>query len=210
MSTEEERAALLRAIAVGGFSPWLDQDGSTANTLLEMAEALAPMSAPPPHRKRGFLYTFMRHVKRVYLRLRLRAKLRWLGLVPVIAVLWAVVEVRVLVAQSAAPADSLIMTKLVRDAIGEWQDGVYRATCLTWWAEKPERPHLLFLLDAAPADTTVVPVCGHADGYYPLFVDAPTCPPEGQVNVAVHPFILVRCGQNEFARYRRVLGLKRT
>ena len=52
MSTEEERAHLLRTIAVGGFSPYAeDCDGSTANTLLQWAEELAPMFAPPPPKR---------------------------------------------------------------------------------------------------------------------------------------------------------------
>jgi hypothetical protein len=87
MSVEEERAALLRAIASGGFSPYLDSDGSTANTLYGWAEELAPTCSQNgnartqfgnTHRKRGFLY---RSARRVYLRWKLRAKLRWLGLV---------------------------------------------------------------------------------------------------------------------------------
>jgi hypothetical protein len=208
MSTEEERAALLRVIAANGYSVWEDQDGSTAARLEEIADALAPMSPPPPHRKHGFLYTFTRHVKRVYLRLKLRAKLRWLGLVPVVAVLWATVEVRALAAQ--APGDSLIMTKLVRDAIGEWQDGTYKAYCLTWVAEKPERPRILFLLDAVPADTSQTPLCGSPEGAYPVFLDAPTCPPEERVAVTDRSFVLIRCGADSFARYRRAFGTKRT
>jgi hypothetical protein len=78
MSVEEERAALLRVIASAGYSPWDDQDGSTANTLYEMAEELAPIAPPITYKKRGPLY---RSARRVYLRLKLRAKLRWLGLV---------------------------------------------------------------------------------------------------------------------------------
>jgi hypothetical protein len=78
MSTDEERAWLLRRIAAGGYNIYDDQDGSTANTLREMAQELAPMRPPPVHRKRGFLY---RSARRVYLRAKLRAKLRWLGLV---------------------------------------------------------------------------------------------------------------------------------
>jgi hypothetical protein len=205
MSTEEERALVLRRIAASGYSIWDDQDGSTANTLLEIAESIAPISPPPAHRKRGFLYTSLR---RVYLRLKLRAKLRWLGLVPILAVLWAVVEVRVLAAQ--APADSLIMTLLVRQVIGEWQDGVLKPYCITWHAERADRPRLLFLLDAVAADTTHTPLCGNAEGAYPVLLDAPTCPPDHQVNVTDRAWIIVRCGPNEFARYRRTFGVKRT
>jgi hypothetical protein len=70
MSDAEERAALLRAIASGGFDPWRDSDGSTANTLLEMAEELAPvLGATVPKAGTGR--------RRFYLRLRVRAKV-WL------------------------------------------------------------------------------------------------------------------------------------
>jgi hypothetical protein len=87
MSTDEERAHLLRQIASGGYSPLLDQDGSTANTLYGWADELEQVARikealwanRDAHRKRGFLY---RSARRVYLRLRVRAKLRWLGLVP--------------------------------------------------------------------------------------------------------------------------------
>jgi hypothetical protein len=78
MTTDEERAWLLRKIACGGYSPYDDQDGSTANTLLELAQELAPMRPPPVHRKRGFLY---RAARRVYLRWKLRAKMRRLGMI---------------------------------------------------------------------------------------------------------------------------------
>jgi hypothetical protein len=89
VSTDEERAALLRAIAGGGYSPFEDQDGSTANTLYGWADELEQVARikealwanRDAHRKRRSLYSSLR---RVYVRLRLRAKLRWLGLVPVL------------------------------------------------------------------------------------------------------------------------------
>jgi hypothetical protein len=83
MSSDEERAWMLRRIASGGYSPWDDQDGSTANTLLEIAEEIAPITGTTvpkmgTHRKRGFLY---RYARRVYLRWKLRAKMRRLGMI---------------------------------------------------------------------------------------------------------------------------------
>jgi hypothetical protein len=75
MSTDEERAWLLRKIAAGGYNIYEDQDGSTANTLYEMAEELAPvLKTGTPVPKTGT-------VRRWWLRLRFRAKARWLGVI---------------------------------------------------------------------------------------------------------------------------------
>ena len=52
MSTDEERAHLLRQIASGGYSPSDDNDGSTAANLEEWAEELAPVFDALPLRKR--------------------------------------------------------------------------------------------------------------------------------------------------------------
>jgi hypothetical protein len=90
VSTDEERAALLRAIASGGFSPYDDSDGSTANTLYGWADELEQVARikealwnerprEDVHRRRGFLYRFLRRVKA---RRNLRKKLRQHGLVP--------------------------------------------------------------------------------------------------------------------------------
>jgi hypothetical protein len=90
MSTDEERAHLLRQIASGGYSPLLDQDGSTANTLYGWADELEQVARikealwnerprEDVYRRRGFLYRFLRRVKA---RRNLRKKLRQHGLVP--------------------------------------------------------------------------------------------------------------------------------
>jgi hypothetical protein len=132
-------------------------------------------------------------------------KLRWLRLIPVVAVLWCVTEVSRLSAQG--PSDSLITSVLVRHAIGEWRDSTMRAFCLVWTAERADRPHLLFLLDAVAADTTTTPLCPDPlGGFYPVLLDAPECPDEGRVRVTDRAFILIRCGDGRFARYRRPPG----
>jgi len=127
---------------------------------------------------------------------------RALRLIPLLALLWAGVEVRGLTAQ--APADSLIATALVRRVVGEWRaDAPITAYCVTWSAE---REHLLILLDAVVADTTVRPLCarehaGLSPLPYPLLIDAPICPVD--IPVTDREWVIVRCGENAFQRYRR-------
>jgi hypothetical protein len=196
MSTEEERALVLRRIAASGYSIWDDQDGSTANTLLEIAESIAPISPPPAHRKRGFLYTSLR---RVYLRLKLRAKLRWLGLVPILAVLWAVVEVRALGAQQG---DSLYQLPMTREALGAW------APTRIWCVDRAaDFGTLLVIVSVVPADSAR---CVRSDGTHaPLFIDATACPPP-DFDPGSYPFVIFRCGTEDYRRYKRTFGVKRT
>ena len=198
MSTEEERAHLLRTIAVGGFSPYAeDCDGSTANTLLQWAEELAPMFAPPPPKRANF-------VRRWYLRLKLRRKMRRLGML--VLVLGTVVPQ---VGTAQTPSDSLLGTALSRNVIGPWSGQAVRVFCLTWVAERDDRPRVLVVIDAAPADTTLHPLCPNPKGgYFPLWIDGPTCPP-GQVSpFAEREWIIVRCSENDLARYRRAAEKK--
>jgi hypothetical protein len=197
MSTDEERAWLLRRIAAGGYNIYDDQDGSTANTLYEMAEELAPVpkmgtSVPQSgntHRKRGFLY---RSARRVYLRLKLRAKLRWLGLVPCVAVMWAGVEVRALTAQ---PHDSLHALPAARAALGEWQPQ-WKVWCLTRHADFGS---LFVIVSVAPPDTATQ--CTRPEGgSYPLVVDLPECP-RGELTPTAAPFMITRCDNTGWQRF---------
>jgi hypothetical protein len=197
MSTDEERAWLLRRIAAGGYNIYDDQDGSTANTLYEMAEELAPvpkMGTRVPqfgntHRKRGFLY---RSARRVYLRLKLRAKLRWFGLVPCVAVMWAGVEVRALTAQ---PHDSLHALPAARAALGEWQPQ-WKVWCLTRHADFGS---LFVIVSVAPPDTATQ--CTRPEGgSYPLVVDLPECP-KGELVPTAAPFMITRCDNTGWQRF---------
>jgi hypothetical protein len=198
MSVEEERAALLRAIASGGFSPYLDSDGSTANTLYGWAEELAPTCSQNgnartqfgnTHRKRGFLY---RSARRVYLRLKLRAKLRWLGLVPMLSVCWATVEVRALTAQ---PHDSLHALPAARAALGEWQPQ-WRVWCLTRHADFGS----LFVIVAVSHPDTATQCTRPEGGSYPLVVDLPECP-RGELVPTAAPFMITRCDNTGWQRF---------
>jgi hypothetical protein len=197
MSTDEERAWLLRRIAAGGYNIYDDQDGSTANTLYEMAEELAPVpkmgtSVPQSgntHRKRGFLY---RSARRVYLRLKLRAKLRWLGLVPCVAVMWAGVEVRALTAQ---PHDSLYALPSVRAAIGEWLPQ-WRVWCLTRYSDFGS----LFVIVAVSHPDTATQCARPEGGSYPLVVDLPECP-KGELVPTAAPFMITRCNSDGWQRF---------
>jgi hypothetical protein len=195
VSREEERAALLRAIARGGYSPEFDNDGSTAEHLENWASEL---EAPPDHRRwlasatRGFaaIGRAMRsRRRRWYHKLALRLKLRWLGLIPVLAVLWATVEVRALSAQQ----DSLYQLPTVRAALGGWSPT--RIYCVTRAADYGT---LLVLVSVSPADSTR---CARPDGTHaPLFVDATECPSE-TFDVGAYPFIIVRCGADDYRRF---------
>ena len=145
-----------------------------------------------------------------WLRWRVRRKAHQIAMarlrrtIPVIAVLWAGVEVGRCEAQVVAqPADSLIGTVLSRSAIGQW-DGTVKVYCLTWVSEIPSRPHVLIVVDAVAADTTLHPICPNPEGgYYPMWLDGPTCPP-GQVSpFEDRDFVIVRCGADVLARYRK-------
>ena len=152
----------------------------------------------------GTLFWPYRFCRRWYLRLRLRRKMRALGMIPVLAALWAGTEVApVAKAVAQAPADSLIGTVLSRSAIGQW-DGTVKVYCLTWVSEIPSRPHVLIVVDAVAADTTQHPICPNPEGgYYPMWLDGPTCPP-GQVSpFEDRDFVIVRCGLDVLARYRK-------
>jgi hypothetical protein len=191
MSTEEEQAALLRVIAANGYSPWEDQDGSTAAALEEIAVGLQ-MSAPPPKGRHP--------IRRWWLRLRLRLKLRWLGLVPVIALCWATVEVRALVAQT--PPDSLYQLPTVRAALGTWAPT--RIWCVTRAADYGT---LLVLVSVTPADSTR---CQRSDGTRaPLFIDAEECPP-ATFDPGQFPFVIVRCAADDYRKFQRRQPERRT
>jgi hypothetical protein len=194
MSTDEERAWMLRRIASGGYSPYEDSDGSTANTLLEMAEEIAPITRTTvpkmgTHRKRGFLY---RSARRVYLRWKLRAKLRWLGLVPCVAVMWAGVEVRALTAQ---PHDSLHALPAARAALGEWQPQ-WKVWCLTRHADFGS----LFVIVAVTPPDTATQCTRPEGGSYPLVVDLPECP-RGELVPTAAPFMITRCDNTGWQRF---------
>jgi hypothetical protein len=108
------------------------------------------------------------------------------------------------VGTAQAPADSLIGTVLSRATLGPWYPGKRGTFCL-WTAERPDRPHLLTIVDAVPADTTVRPLCPDPlGGYAPVLVEADVCPEAGDVFVTDRAFILVRCAPDgAVARYRR-------
>jgi hypothetical protein len=190
MSTDEERAALLRVIASAGYSPWDDQDGSTANTLYEMAEVLAPIAPPPPPRRAPWY-------RRQWLRFKLRRKMRRLGMLAVLAM--GTLVPNLVTAQT--PGDSLLGTALSRAAILPYSLGaVY---CITWHAERAARPHVLVVIDAVVADTTLRPICPNPDGgFYPVWIDGPFCPPGNTSPFPECEWVLVRCPDG-LARYRR-------
>jgi hypothetical protein len=193
MSTDEERAKILRAIASGGFSPYDDSDGSTANVLYGWADeieqvarvrqALCLAARPAVHRKRGFLYRF-------YLRLRLRAKLRWLGLVPVLILGTIVPNLG-----TAQAPDSLYALPSARAALGEWKPQ-WTVWCLTRHADFGT---LFLIVAVAPPDTAKQ--CARPDsGSYPLVVDLPECP-RGELQPTAAPFMLVRCDGSGWMRF---------
>jgi hypothetical protein len=128
-------------------------------------------------------------IRRWWLRLKLRAKLRWLGLVPVLAVCWATVEVRALVAQQP-PHDSLYALPWAREAIGEW-NGQQRIWCLTRWSDFGS---LFLIVSIARPDPATQ--CGT----YPPLVDLPECPKGDLVPVAA-PFMLARCDGTGWMRF---------
>jgi hypothetical protein len=194
MSTDEERAAILRQIASGGYSPLLDQDGSTANTLYGWAEELAPMSAQPPKRRRSA-------VRRWYHKLALRVKLRWFGLVPCVAVMWAGVEVRALTAQ---PHDSLHALPAARAALGEWQPQ-WKVWCLTRHADFGS----LFVIVAVTPPDTATQCARPEGGSYPLVVDLPECP-RGELVPTTAPFMITRCGNDGWQRFPSKRSAPRT
>jgi hypothetical protein len=198
MSTDEERAWLLRRIAAGGYNIYDDQDGSTANTLYEMAEELAPvpkMGTNVP--KTGS----RRFVRRWYHKLALRVKLRWLGLVPGAAVLWAGVEVRTL---SAQPHDSLYALPSVRAVIGEWQPQ-WKVWCLTRHADFGS----LFVIVAVTPPDTATQCTRPEGGSYPLVVDLPECP-RGELTPTAAPFMITRCNGDGWQRFPSKRSAPRT
>jgi hypothetical protein len=191
VSADEERALLLRRIVEDGYWPLTDQDGSTANTLLEMAEELAPMMGTTVP-KTG---TRRRWVRRWYHKLALRAKLRWFGLVPVIAILWATLEVRALVAQAPPTADSLYALPWVREAIGDWRPE-WRVWCVTRWSDFGT----LFLIVSVAQPDTVKQCEKPEGGSYPLLVTLPECP-KGELVPVAAPFLLARCNGDGWIRF---------
>jgi hypothetical protein len=186
MSVEEERAALLRAIASGGFSPYLDSDGSTANTLYGWAEELVPKAGTVVPKKRAPWY------RRWFLKLRFRRNARRLGVIPGIAILWATVEVRALTAQ---PHDSLHALPAARAALGEWQPQ-WKVWCLTRHADFGS---LFVIVSVAPPDTATQ--CTRPEGgSYPLVVDLPECP-RGELVPTAAPFMITRCNNDGWQRF---------
>lgn len=150
----------------------------------------------------GALLWPYRYARRWRLRLKLRRKMRTLGMIPCLTVCWCSAEVSRLAAQ--APADSMVATVLARSVIGQWTGGTIATYCITWVAEREDRPHVLVVIDAEPADTTQHPICPKPDGgFYPLWIDGPVCPP-GQVSpFREREWIIVRCGPDALSRYRR-------
>jgi hypothetical protein len=141
----------------------------------------------------------MRTLRLQWLKLKLRFKLRWLGLVPVMAVGWCSLEVRAL---SAQQGDSLYQLPMVRQTLGTWAPT--RIWCVTRAADYGS---LLVLVSVVPADSTR---CTLPDGTRtPLVIDADECPPDA-FDVGAYPFIVIRCGADSFARYKRRSLEKRT
>jgi hypothetical protein len=136
--------------------------------------------------------------RRVHLRAALRRKMRALGMIPV-ALLAFTSHAR------AQQSDSLIGTVLSRSKIpAEWQGDPIRVWCVTWHAEREDRPRVLVLIDAEPADTTRRPLCPDPrGGFYPLWIDGPVCPPGNVSPFDDRAWVIVRCGASELARYRR-------
>jgi hypothetical protein len=206
VSREEERAKILRAIARGGFSPEFDNDGNTAEHLENWAREL---DAPSDHQTwmasaaRGFaaIGRAMRsRRRRWYHRMALRVKLRWLGLVPVVAMGWCSLEVRALVAQT--PPDSLYQLPTVRAALGTWAPT--RIWCVTRAADYGT---LLVLVSVTPADSTR---CQRSDGTRaPLFIDAEECPP-ATFDPGQFPFVIVRCAADDYRKFQRRQPERRT
>jgi hypothetical protein len=153
----------------------------------------------------GYLFWPVRYARRWYLRLKLRRKMRRLGMIPGAALILGTIVPETGTAQAvhAAP-DSLVGTPLSIPVIGRWSDGTLAIYCLTWVAERDDRPGVLVIIDAAPADATVRPLCPDGrGGFYPLWIDGPTCPP-GQVSPFTdRDFVIVRCGADNISRYRR-------
>jgi hypothetical protein len=205
VSREEERAKILRAIARGGFSPYAeDSDGNTAEHLENWAREL---DAPSDHQTwmasaaRGFaaIGRAMRsRRRRWYHRMALRVKLRWLGLVPVVAMGWCSLEVRALVAQQP-PHDSLYAMPWVREQIGEWS-GQGRVWCITRWSDFGS---LFLVVSIARPDTTT-----HC-GALPLLVDLPECP-RGDLTPVAAPFMIARCGNDGWQRFPARQKMPRT
>ena len=127
--------------------------------------------------------------RRWYLRGRLRAKLRMLGLIPVAAVMWCGVEVQKLGAQS----DSLYQLPTTRAVLGPWAPT--RIFCITRAADYGS---LLVIVSVTPADSTR---CARPDGTRtPLFIDADACPPE-TFDPGPYPFVIVRCAEDDYRRF---------
>lgn len=202
--TTHSRAKMLRAIAEGGYSPCADEDGSTAHELEQWAKELEGEPSVPTMWEIVMLglewciaplLCPYKQVRRWRARLRLRRRLRTLGMLPLVLLA---------IPANAQSPDTLLTTVLVRQAIGEWRKDVIRPYCITFFAEKPDRPHLLMMIDVAPADTSRRPLCPDpSGGYLPVLVDLPECPPDERVSVTDRDWLMVRCGPNEFARYRR-------
>lgn len=128
-------------------------------------------------------------MRRWWLRIRLRVKLRWLGLIPLLSVAWCTVEVRTLAAQQ----DSLYQLPIVRAALGPYSPT--RIFCITRAADYGT---LLVLVSVTPADSTR---CTIKDGTHtPLFIDADTCPPE-TFDPGPYPFVIVRCADEDYRRF---------
>jgi hypothetical protein len=185
MSTDEERAHLLRCIARGGYSPYEDNDGSTANTLYGWAEELAPMRPAPPA-KRAPWY------RRQWLRFKLRRKMRRLGMLAVLAMGTLVPK---MVAAQQAPSDSLYALPSVRAAIGEWSPG-WRVWCLTRHADFGT----LFVLVSVATPDSAKQCARPEGGSFPLVVDLPECP-RGELVPTAAPFMLARCDDSGWVRF---------
>ena len=152
----------------------------------------------------GYALWPVRQVRRWRLRRALRRKMRLLGMIPCLAVAWATLEVSRLYAQVQAQPDSLIGTVLSRNVIGNWTSGRLAVYCITWHAESPDRPRLLVIIEAAPADVTVEPICPNPKGgFYPMWVDGPTCPPGRVSPFNEREWIIIRCGADDVSRYFR-------
>ena len=203
-----DRAKLLRSIAEGGYSPYDDEDGSTAHELEQWAKELeASPSVPTMWEIVTLAIAFVaspllwpyKQARRWRARLRLRRKMRRLGMLLVLVLGTIVPNVG-----TAQSPDTLLTTMLVRMKIGDWRKDVPQAFCVVFHAEKPERPHLLMLVDVEPINPSDRPLCPDPKGgWFPVLVDRPTCPPDSEVTVAFHEWIMIRCGPNDFARYRR-------